>query len=74
MDASREQFARQTRRPIFSLEAVRPSSSVPSPLRVKVIRGLRRKPIGKSDLALGENPRRLRNTPCRVTQEVEECF
>lgn len=36
MDASREQFARQTRRPIFS-QAVRPRPSVPSPLRVNVI-------------------------------------
>jgi len=38
IDASREQFARQTSRPIFSLEAFRPRTSVPSLFRGDTIR------------------------------------
>ena len=65
MDASREQFTRQTGRPILSLEAVRPRPSVPSPLRANCIsQGLRPKLFRKSELALGENPRGLRSAPC----------
>jgi hypothetical protein len=77
IDASREQFARQTRRPIFSLEAVRPRPSVPSPFRVDAIsrRSAIKKPFRKPGRLYQGSPRRLTNAPrrgvpldCRVKQ------